>query len=128
VLYARRHERQACSPEEVELRLPRDLSEEGRQDWRDLQAAVHGPPEHPDRGLSGELSWQQVAQRIGSGPATGPAINTRVRMVELDVSKHGRGVVVVDVTPAQPYRVARLTPVPPQQEWEKECGRLTRSS
>jgi hypothetical protein len=117
-----------AAPEEVALRLARDLSEQGRQDRRDLQVAVHGSPDPPDRGLSGELSWQQVARRIASGPASGPAINTRVWMVELDVSEHGRSVAVVDVTPAQPYRVARLTPVPPQQRWEKECGRLLRSS
>ncbi len=50
-----------AGPEDVELRLARDLPEQGRQDWRDLHVAVHGAPDQPDRGLSGELTWQQAA-------------------------------------------------------------------
>ena len=53
-----------------------------------------------------------AAQLLGINPATGPAADPRVYLVELDVSEQGGSVAVVDVQTAQPYFVARLKPAP----------------
>jgi hypothetical protein len=67
--------------------------------------------EHGGSGVS-ELSWREAAQHLGIDPATGPAADPRVYLVELDVSEQGGSVVVVDVQTALPYLVARLKPAP----------------
>jgi hypothetical protein len=67
--------------------------------------------EHGGSGMS-ELSWQVAAQLLCIDPATGPAADPRVYLVELDVSEQGGSVAVVDVQTAEPYFVARLQPAP----------------
>jgi hypothetical protein len=62
-----------------------------------------------------ELSWREAAEHLGIDPATGPAADPRVYLVELDVSEQGGTVAVVDVQTAEPYLVARLTPAPTTQ-------------
>jgi hypothetical protein len=70
--------------------------------------------EHGGSAMS-ELSWREAAQHLGIDPATGPAADPRVYLVELDVSEQGGTVAVVDVQTAEPYLVARLTPAPTTQ-------------
>lgn len=37
-----------------------DQSEQDRQDWRDLQVAVHGSPDHRAPGLAARLTWAGI--------------------------------------------------------------------
>ena len=46
--------------EEVDLDLACDESEQDRQDWRDLQFAVHGPPDQRAADISARLTWSGI--------------------------------------------------------------------
>jgi hypothetical protein len=67
-----------------------------------------------EQGGSGtsQVNWQQAAQQLGIDPATGPAADAHVWLVQLNVSEQGGSVVVLDAQTAQPYLVARLKPAP----------------
>jgi hypothetical protein len=59
-----------------------------------------------------QLSWLEAARQMGIDPGGVIGADTRVYLVQLDVSAQGGTVVVIDSQTAQPYLVAALTPAP----------------